>query len=159
MSWLKNIFGKHRAEEKDQSKAFVSVVEEIKSAVKVDDGHYTDSVEKIKSLKRDGKNTEAIEVLLKCVDATENEAKSANSQPPVLDDWFAFLEAGRSDTGRGVAPWYYEQLAILYRKEKQYNKEVEILERYEKQSKALGVGPQKLAERLIKAKELARKNA
>jgi hypothetical protein len=57
----------------------------------------------------------------------------------------------------GVAPWYYEQLAILYRKGKDYSKEVEILERYEAQSKAPGMGPEKLALRLIKARGLASK--
>lgn len=72
------------------------------------------------------------------VDSTENESEFAG------DGW-------------GVAPWYYEQLAIIYRKEKQYHKEVEILERYADQPKAPGAGPQKLAERLAKAKELLAK--
>jgi hypothetical protein len=159
MNWFKNIFGKPKTEDDDILQKFNAQMVEIKCAGKVDDGHYTDSVEKAKSLKREGKNPEAIELLLKCVDATEKEAKSANSTPSVLDEKFAFLDKGRSESGWGVAPWYYEQLAILYRKEKQYQKEVEILERYEKQEKAPGVGPQKLAERLIKARELLKKNA
>ncbi len=53
-----------------------------------------------------------------------------------------------------MASWYYEQLAILYRKEKQYDNEVEILERYERQPKAPGAGPEKLADRLMKAREV-----
>jgi hypothetical protein len=57
-----------------------------------------------------------------------------------------------------VAPWYYEQLAILYRKEKQYQQEVAILERYASKPKAPGVGPEKLAARLEKAKELLTKH-
>jgi len=72
---------------------------------------------------------------LKLVDETEKEAKSQGE-------------------GWGVAPWYYEQLAILYRKEKQYDNEVEILERYERQPKAPGAGPEKLADRLMKAREV-----
>ena len=58
----------------------------------------------------------------------------------------------------GVAPWYYEQLAIIYRKEKQYGDEVAILERYASQPKAPGVGPEKLAKRLEKALKLLEKH-
>lgn len=104
-------------------------------------GHYTDYVERVKQLKSENRNEEAIKLLLKLVDETEKEAKSQGK-------------------GWGVAPWYYEQLAILYRKEKQYDYEVEILERYERQPKAPGAGPEKLAERLIKAREVRdKKNA
>ena len=53
----------------------------------------------------------------------------------------------------GVAPWYYEQLAIVYRKIKRLDDEIQILERYESQPKAPGVSPEKLAERLKKARE------
>jgi len=136
MNWFKKIFGRPRVESDDVEREFNAQMAEIKSASKIDDdGHYTDSVEKIKSLKREGRNSEAIELLLKCVDATEREARTANSKPSVLDERFSFLEEGRSEHGWGVAPWYYEQLAILlYRKEKQYQKEVEILERYEKRA-------------------------
>lgn len=159
MNWFNKMFGKPRIESNNIERKFNAQIAKIKSAGKVDDGHYTNSVEKIKALKREGRNSQAIELLLKCVDATEKEAKSADSKPSVLDERFSFLEEGQSEHGWGVAPWYYEQLAILYRKEKLYQKEVEILERYEKQKKAPGVGPQKLADRLVKARELARKNS
>ena len=59
--------------------------------------------------------------------------------------------------GWGVAPWYYEQLAIIYRKMKNFQAEIDILERYKKQEKAPGIGPSKLAARLIKARELLEK--
>ncbi len=81
--------------------------------------HYTDYVERVKQLKAEKRNVEAIELLSKLVADTENES----------------IKQGG---GWGVAPWYYEQLAILYRKEKQYDKEVEILERYESKPKAPG---------------------
>ena len=103
-------------------------------------GHYTDYVERVKQLKSENRNEEAIKLLLKLVDETEKEAKSQGE-------------------GWGVAPWYYEQLAILYRKEKQYDHEVEILERYERQPKAPGTGPEKLAERLMKAREVRDKKS
>ena len=101
-------------------------------------GHYTDYVERVKQLKAEKKNEEAIELLLKLVNETEKEAKAHGK-------------------GWGVASWYYEQLAIIYRKEKRYDDEVQILERYEGQPKAPGAGPGKLAERLIKARQLSDK--
>jgi hypothetical protein len=97
--------------------------------------HYTEYVEQVKQLKREKKHQEAINLLIKLVEAIENESKIAGN------NW-------------GVAPWYYEQLAILYRKEKQYQEEVAILERYMIQPKAPGIGSKKLEERLKKAKGL-----
>jgi hypothetical protein len=95
--------------------------------------HYTDFVSQVKYLKQAKRHEEAIELLLKLIDETEREAKRERC---------------------GVAPWYYEQLALLYRKEKRVGDEVAILERYERQPKAPGVGPGKLAERLKKARTL-----
>ena len=99
------------------------------------DGHYTESVERVERLKAENKVEEAIKLLLRLIGETEAEAQAHGV------DW-------------GVAPWYYQQLAILYRKEKRYHDEVQILERYECQPRAPGVGPEKLAERLIKARRL-----
>ena len=110
--------------------------ERRRKAGSVEGAHYTDYVEKVKQLKREKKHDEAIKLLLRLVDATESESKFAGP-------------------GWGVAPWYYEQLAILYRKEKRFDDEVEILERYESQPKAPGAGPSKLAERLEKARKLS----
>lgn len=91
--------------------------------------HFTEHVERIRQLKRTGQNAKAIELLLDCVTATEAESR--------VDKL-------------GVAPWYYEQLAILYRKEKRLDGEISILERYERQKKAPGSRPEKLASRLEK---------
>lgn len=155
MTWLKNMFTKpEKKNDLSVADTFNQHANAIKCAGVLDGGdHYTENVERILELKRDGKNQEAIEVLTRCVDATEAESRKANSTS-VVDDKYSWLSEGRSGKDWGVAPWYYEQLAILYRKEKQYSKEVEILERYEKQEKAPGVGPQKLAARLVKAREL-----
>lgn len=54
----------------------------------------------------------------------------------------------------GVAPWPYESLAKLYRKFKRYDDEIKILERYAKQPHAAGDTPQRLLNRLDKAKAL-----
>lgn len=90
-------------------------------------------VDRIKSLMGDDRTDEARELLLKCVEATE---------------------AYSRETGHGVAPYYYERLAVLYRREKKLAEEVEILERYDGQRKAPGSMPAQLAARLVRASEL-----
>ena len=66
----------------------------------------------------------------------------------------ALTEKNSKRTGEGVAPGWYEKLATIYRKQKRYAEEVAILERFESQTKAPGVTPKKLAERLVKARIL-----
>lgn len=95
--------------------------------------HYTDFVDRVKLLTHEKKYEDAIQLLLTLVDATEKEAKK---------------------TGEGAAPWYYEKLSIIYRKQKRHGDEVTILERFERQPKAPGALPKKLAERLVKARQL-----
>ncbi|MEM4204616.1 MAG: hypothetical protein QXS54_11155 [Candidatus Methanomethylicaceae archaeon] len=95
--------------------------------------HYSSYVGEIESLKKKGAIGEAERLLLELVNATEAEAKADNS---------------------GVAPWYYEELAKIYRRRKDYQKEVAILERYANQKHAPGVKPAQLLKRLAKAKEL-----
>jgi hypothetical protein len=85
----------------------------------------------VKQLKREKRHEEAIALLERLVQATEAEAEREGP------DW-------------GVAPWYYEQLAIVYRKEKRYADEVTILERYESHLKPGQTS--KFAERLKKAR-------
>ena len=123
----------------DVIKDYIAEYKAIHDAGKTAGRHYTDSVDQIKMLKRKGRNSEAISILLDSVAATEAESK-------------------RGGAGWGVAPWYYEQLAILFRKEKKIQDEIAILERYMAQPKAPGVGPAKLAKRLQKAKEVAAKS-
>ena len=106
---------------------------QIREAGSVDGEHFTSYVEQIKQLKREKRYQEAIELLLRIIDATESQSK--------VD-------------GLGVVPWYYEQLAIIYRKEKRFSDEVAILERYEAQPKGPGAKRKVLADRLLKAREL-----
>jgi len=75
----------------------------------VDGKHYTEYVELVKQLKRQGKLDRAEALLLRLITAVEEEAEAEN--------WI-------------VAPWYYEQLAIIYRKQKDETKELEILKRF-----------------------------
>ena len=99
----------------------------------IDGAHFTEYVETIKSLRRDRRTNDAIALLLRCVDATEAEDRIERM---------------------GVAPFYYEQLAILFRKDKRFADEVSILERYAQQRKAPGSLPAKLTVRLEKARDL-----
>ncbi len=71
--------------------------------------HYTEYVESVKELKRQGKLDRAEALLLRLIRAVEEEAEAEN--------WI-------------VAPWYYEQLAIIYRKQKAETKELDILKRF-----------------------------
>lgn len=95
----------------------------------VDGRYYLYYVDVIKEQKRRGEFAKAESLLIKILDAIERE------------------EAEFKD---GVAPWYYEQLAIIYRKQKRFDDEVAVLERYAAKRKAAGRGPQRLAERLTK---------
>ena len=61
----------------------------------IDGNHYTEYLDSINDLKRAQRTDDAIALLLRCVDATEAEDR--------VDQW-------------GVAPGYYEQLAILSKK-------------------------------------------
>ena len=93
----------------------------------VGDRHYSTYAEEVRRLEREGDLDYAEALLLYLVEATEAEAK-ANRQ--------------------AVAPWYYERLAIIYRKNKESAAEMAILERYERHAEAYGAGSPKLARRL-----------
>ena len=102
----------------------------------VEGRYFVTYVKDVNELKKSRKIDDAERLLLKLVEATEEASKSK---------------------GEGVAPWYYEELAKIYRKKNEYDKEVYILKRFAKQKHARGVGPKKLHERLEKAKILAAK--
>ena len=73
--------------------------------------HYTQWVETVNAFKREGRYDEAERLLLECCDANEWGAKRQRWDP---------------------APWYYEQLAIIYRKLAEPEKEEVLLRRYVK---------------------------
>ena len=97
--------------------------------------HYTCYVEEVKSLKRKGDLDAAEKLLLALVDATETESAARRC---------------------GVAPGYYQWLAMIYRKRKEYQKECAILERFSRQKHARGELPPVLLKRLEKARLLLR---
>ncbi|HOI69294.1 MAG TPA: hypothetical protein PLN41_06070 [Methanothrix sp.] len=95
--------------------------------------HFTEYVDKVKSLMRENRLDDAEKLLLELVKATEREA--------------------RSEDGFGVAPWYYERLAVLYRKKKDLESEIAVLERFSRQEHGPGSMPPKLLARLEKLKK------
>jgi hypothetical protein len=92
--------------------------------------HFTDYVETVKTLKRTGSLEEVERLLLELINATEAE----NCRQKM-----------------GVAPWYYEEVAKLYRKRKDYGREVAILERFAEQKHAPSASPPRLLNHLEKA--------
>jgi hypothetical protein len=94
---------------------------------------FTEHVDEVRELRRQDRDEEAERLLLRLVEAVEAEAAAE---------------------GWGVAPWYYEQLAIIYRKRKDLDAEVSILERFARQRHAPGASPPKLLARLERARTL-----
>lgn len=95
--------------------------------------NYVTYVKDVNALKQAGKYDVAEKLLIELLFATEQEDIRERT---------------------GVAPWYYEELAKIYRRWKDYDREVAILERFAKQRHGRGVKPKKLLERLEKAKAL-----
>jgi hypothetical protein len=93
--------------------------------------HFTEYIDRVNTLKRAEKLDEAERLLLALIDVIEAENQTQQF---------------------GVAPWYYEQLAILYRGRNDYAAEVAILERCQQQPYSRGEPA--FAERLEKARAL-----
>jgi len=97
MNWLKSMFAKSEKRAPDVADEFEHHANEIKSAGVLDGGgHYTDYVERVKELKREGKNQEAIDLLTRCVDATEAESKKVGSSTSIGDDKYSWLNEVRN---------------------------------------------------------------
>ncbi len=71
-------------------------------------------ISQIKKLKEEGRYIEAGKLLMHCIDVSEK------------------VTAGAF----GIAPWYYEQLSEIFRIQKEYAKEVAILEKYLRNDKS-----------------------
>ncbi len=108
------------------------------SAKSVDGLRYTDQINTITELKRAGLLADAAVLLARAILAVE-------------------AEAARKGQGWKLAPWYYMELAIVYRKMKYFDAEVLVLNRYLEHPQSI---PQRRAEftsRLAKARELSTK--
>ncbi len=94
--------------------------------------HYSAYVDDVKELKRAKRLTDAETLLLALLDAVEEESRTKHV---------------------GVAPWYYEQLAIIRRKLGDLDGEVAVLERFAAQTHAPGAATPIVLERLEDARE------
>ena len=103
----------------------------------VDGRHFTEHVVAVRSLKREGQYGEALHLLKRLIAATEAES---------------------SRSGMGVAPWYYEEAAKIYRRNKVYELEVNVLERYMGKVHAPGASKPRLIERLERARQLLQRS-
>lgn len=99
----------------------------------VDGRHYTTYIDEIRSLKRAADYPAAEGLLLRCIAATEAESRS--------EGWC-------------VAPGYYRELAIVYRKQGRLADEANILGRYKREALRDNAFGGKLAERLAKVRAM-----
>jgi hypothetical protein len=98
--------------------------------------HFTTYVNEVNAMIRDGREEEAESALLGLVRATEQESEV---------------------TGSGVPSWYYERLAVIYRRRRDYGSEIAILERYcEQQKNSI---PEDIRKRLERARGLLARTA
>jgi DNA polymerase-3 subunit epsilon len=88
-------------------------------------------VDEVNAAKRERRLDDAMRLLLEEIERQEAESRSS---------------------GCGVAPWYYEQLAIVCRKLGRHEDELAVLERYDRQIKAPGARPAALKTRLEKVR-------
>ena len=91
-----------------------------------------DHIEAVKRMKREGRLDDAAHRLKLMVNAAHRESQ--------------MISEG------GVAPWPFEQLAIVFRKQKKHEDEIRLLEIFMELPHAPGAGPQRLKERLEKAR-------
>lgn len=103
----------------------------------VDGRHFTEHVNSVKAMRRAGDDDAALGMLLRLMDAVEAEA----------------IENGQ---GWPLAPWYYEQAAIIYRHMGMYRDEAGVLMRHMKAQAGQGVAPdERITKRHARAVELA----
>jgi hypothetical protein len=98
--------------------------------------HFTTYVNEVKGMIREGRVEEAERALLALVDATEEEAQ--------VKGW-------------GVASWYYERLASIYRRRRDYASEVAILRRHCEHLRDQDKVPEDIQRRLERARMLLAK--
>lgn len=103
--------------------------------------HHSDASGRIKHLIQNGDHDEVEDLLLWCIEFAEAEAEYLAAQDRDLDI---------------PAPWYYEQLANVYRLDDRHEHEIRILHRYIAICEELDQQPrEELVERLEEARDIA----
>jgi len=95
--------------------------------------HLTTYVNEVTFLMRSARTEEAEELLLALLRASEEES---------------------TVKGFGVGSWYYERLAVIYRRRRDFTSEIAVLERYCRAQSPFGPIPDDLRTRLEKARVL-----
>ena len=98
---------------------------------------YSEIKSEIAQLKREEKYNQALDLLAKAIETLEKEI---------------------APSGNRVSPWPFEQSAIIYRKLKQYDNEIETVRHYLRLANTIDKRGVKLARRLSKAYQNANRN-
>ncbi len=106
----------------DDAEEYFRLTELAQKAGQVNGRHYSTYPADVHALKQAGRYPEAIALLLQLIEAVEAQAK--------LD-------------GFGIAPYYYDQLIIVYRKLQAYAQADAVRQRYLQQSLALAANAPK----------------
>lgn len=68
----------------------------------------------------------------------------------LLTEIIRIIESVAICKGEGVAPWYYEKLAMVYKKMNDKDSEIQVLKQFLSQPKARGVRPRKIYEKYVR---------
>jgi hypothetical protein len=124
--------------------------------------HFTTYTVDVELLKQDGKLDEAVKLLTRIIECIEDLCKQPPKRSsPTWQELFPQVDLSHvKETSIEVPevapPWYYEQLAIVYRKRKDYVSEVAILEHY--LSLSYGIKKPRIIARLDRARQLLEKH-
>lgn len=136
MKWLTGLLGEGEREEGE--------VEEVWVWDRIDEypfEHHSDATGRIKHLVQSDDYAAAEDLLLWCVEFAEAEAEYLTARGRDLDL---------------PAPWYYEQLANVYRMQERHDHEIDILNRYIAVCEELDQEPrEELIDRLEEARDIA----
>lgn len=138
MNWLQGLLGGEEEAGRDHRSEEVWVWDRIDE---YPFDHHSDASGRIKHLIQNGDHEEVEELLLWCIEFAEAEAEYLAGQSGDLDL---------------PAPWYYEQLANVYRMDERHEHEIRILHRYIAVCEELEQEPrEELVERLEEARDIA----
>jgi len=119
------------------------------------DFNYLSIVNIIPKLKREKKYPEAIELLKKAIASIQNEKQ--NTDGIGTTSWYFDEPDEQKYSNYNTPPWYFYQLAVIYRKEKQYEDEVQVIKDYLNITKDEKYRDNKITDRLEKVESLIKK--
>ncbi|MCZ2820778.1 hypothetical protein O2V63_10595 [Modestobacter sp. VKM Ac-2977] len=122
--------------------------------------HHTQWSHEVASLKREQRYDEALALLHEIIAATESQQAVENANAPVRAQYFG--RPVSEHRARETAPGWTNEAAIIYRKLKDYESEIAVIDRWEAHAgdrrRWVGATHAKLLERRVKARELLAKS-